>query len=79
MAKMQELTHKQTTINKRIFKHATLLLLSKNRNRDAMAFRSRKNLDDIAKHSSKNHIVITQKQIKKEKSTHKLHSPHPFI
>ena len=67
--------HLQSTLSKL----SIIPLLSKNRNRDTLAFRSKKSLDDVAEHSSKNHIIITQKQTQIHQSTHKLHSLHPHI
>ena len=55
------------------------ILLSKNRNRDTLAFTSRKDLDNRAKTSLNNSIDATQEETKKDKPTHKLHSLHPFI
>ena len=68
-------TYLQNTLSKLLIKP----LFSKNRDRDALVFTSKQNLDNIAKYSPKNHINATQKQTKKDKSTHKLHSLHPFI
>ena len=60
-------------------KLSVITLLFKNENRDEMTLKSRQYLNKADNHSSQNKIIITQKQTKIDKSTHKLHSLHPFI
>jgi len=50
--------------------------LSKNENRDKVAFKNKQNLHLADYSSSKHHINISQKQTKINKSPHKLHSLH---
>jgi len=72
MQREQTKPHIKNTLDKLSIR----LLLSKNENRDTLAFKIRKESHKKDNSSSKKHIIITQKQTKKEKPTHKLHSPH---
>jgi len=71
----QRQTYLQMTLSKLLIKP----LLSKIKNRDTLWFTSRKELSNITDYISQNYITTMKKQTKKEKSTHKLHSLHPFI
>jgi len=56
-----------------------ILLLSKNKNRDVLVFKSKQYLSETDNFSSQNYIIVTQKHTKIDNSTHKLHSLHSFI
>ncbi len=70
---------RETYLQSTLSKLSIGLLLSKNKIGDALAFGNRQDLDNRAEYSLKNHTNATQEQTKRDKATHKLHSPHPFI
>jgi hypothetical protein len=78
VAKIQ-IYKREIIIRNTISKFLIISLLSKNKKRDKVVFKSRQNLYLEDDSLSKNHINTTQKQTKIDKTTHKLHSPHSFI
>ncbi len=66
----------QILLKNTLSKLSTTPLLSKNRNRDTLVFIRKQNSDNGIKPLQQNQINTTQKQTKKDKSTHKLHSLH---
>jgi hypothetical protein len=69
----------QTKNKMKIAKPTTLKLCLKNRNENKMNYETVISLHVESIFSSKHHIIKTQKHTKKDQSTHKLHSLHPFI
>jgi len=74
-----KLNNKQTKTKITILKLITIQLLSKNKKHSAIGYKSLVSLHVESNFLSKYNIITTQKPTKKDKSTHKLHSPHPFI
>jgi len=78
VVKMQTLQIKTHT-NNTLSKLSIITSLLKNRNSNKLAFKSKKHLNKADDFSSQKYIIVIQKQTKSLQSTHKLHSPHPFI
>jgi len=70
---------RETKSKIKILKPIILQLCLKNKNRNKMNYETVIFIHTGSIILSKHHIIKTQKYTKKEKSTHKLHSLHPFI
>ncbi len=71
-----ETNDRHIIIKNTISKLSIISLLSKNKNRAELAFKSRQKLYLEDDSLLKNHINATKKQTKTDKSPHKLHSLH---
>ena len=75
VVKMQT-KQRQFHVQSTLFKLLIVPLLSKNKNRKKLVFKSKQYLSKADNFLSQNHIIVTQKHSKNIKSTHKLHSLH---
>jgi len=71
-----QIYNNQIIIRDTILKFLIISLLSKKENRDKLVLQNQQNIHLLDHSLSNNYIKITQKQTKKEKSIHKLHSLH---
>jgi len=74
-----KLNNKQTKTKITILKLITLQLLSKDEKHSKTGYKSLISLHVESRFLPRHKIITTLKPTKKEKSTHKLHSLHPFI